>query len=85
MAELSNIVAGRVKHALVSDQVPAVLGLPTVRVVETGDTDTRPPDSLGVRFGVTGTDHELEIRLVVAARPPAPAPATPAASGEGQP
>ncbi|MFN8066847.1 MAG: response regulator [Vicinamibacterales bacterium] len=72
MAELSNIVAGRVKHALVSDGVQAVLGLPDVRVVDSGGPDARTPDSLGVRFGVAGADHELEIRLIVSPAPAAP-------------
>ncbi|MGC4083911.1 MAG: response regulator [Vicinamibacterales bacterium] len=68
MAELSNIVAGRVKHAMVSDGLSAVLGLPNVTVVDTGTPDVRPSDSLGVRFGVTGAEHELEIRLTASTR-----------------
>ncbi len=35
-----------------------------------GPPDVRPKDSLGMRFGVVGADHELEIRLRVAKRQP---------------
>lgn len=65
LGELSNIVAGRVKHAFVSDNIAAVLGLPDTRLVEDGDPLARQPEALGVRFGVAGSDYELEVRLTV--------------------
>ncbi len=81
LGELSNIVAGRVKHALVNDHINVTLGLPDVSVVETGEVDARPHDSLGVRFGVTGSDYELEIRFSVSARNPIAADAASANKG----
>lgn len=70
MLELSNIIAGRVKHAITGAGTNVVLGLPEVKVVDDGPPDVRPKDSLGMRFGVVGADHELEIRLRVAKRQP---------------
>lgn len=75
MAELSNIIAGRIKHAFVTDNIPAVLGLPDVQLIDTGEPQARPADAIGVRFGVAGTDHEIDVRLTASVRPAAAADA----------
>ena len=64
-----------------NDHINVTLGLPDVSVVETGEVDARPHDSLGVRFGVTSSDYELEIRFSVSARNPIAADAASANKG----
>lgn len=68
LLELSNIVGGRVKHALVTEGISGVLGLPQVQLVTDGAPDVRGSQVIGVRFGVVASDYEFEVRLSASPR-----------------
>lgn len=84
LAELANIVAGRVKHAIVNHKLSATLGLPNVETVD--PSTPRRPAELSTRFGVIGTSNQMDVALRVRERArtaiasEAPAEAAPAAA-----
>jgi len=66
LAELANIVAGRVKHAIVNHNLAATLGLPNVENIDPAKP-VRPAE-LSTRFGVIGTTNQLDVSLRVRER-----------------
>src|SRR5262249_30823405 len=59
LAELANIVAGRVKHAIVNHNLSATLGLPNVENVD--PSKPARPAELSTRFGVIGTTNQMDV------------------------
>ena len=89
LAELANIVAGRVKHAIVNHSLTATLGLPNVETVS--PAAPRRTAELSTRFGVIGTANQLDVSLRVRERArtavatEAPAEAAPASAAAPAP